>query len=210
MDISDLVTIHYQEIDSEDIRWVSRELRDKWCRKPYAGYPNGCPNYGKRDSCPPKAACARKLVETYQHFYLVYAWFRIAEFAVRRQARFPKWTTKQLRNPRHWQAQLKRMLREYIANLGIGILGLHSVVLGTGSGFWGAPSMEGACINVFPTLRKAGIAHQVNPSSHITLVALIMTRFDLDVEHAPTSNIVSVKGQRNIDDWLSGGIKTSG
>jgi len=90
---------------------IGGEYVRKWCRLPYPNYPKGCPMYGTRDSCPPKASMWHELIEA--PYFLVYQEFDLAAQAERMRDRHPEWSEKMCRNSRYWQKGLmKRLMRE--------------------------------------------------------------------------------------------------
>jgi predicted metal-binding protein len=202
MDISKLVTIQHKRIDAASIKWISEELRDKWCQKPYHQHPKGCPNFGKRETCPPHVTSAKTLIQNYPFHHIVWGVFEIKTFADIRREEHPEWSERQLRNPRHWQNQLKAMLRNYImefsefAELYHGVFRESAYILGAGSGFWNYPSMEAACINAFATLRAVGIKYQVKPKDFIVMAAILLTHHPLRQQKKENEN------QRRLDAWL--------
>lgn len=48
---------------------VNNKLKDTWCKLPYPGHPNGCPNYRKKRDCPPNTPFIFDILE--EPFWLV-------------------------------------------------------------------------------------------------------------------------------------------
>lgn len=67
------------------------------CRAPYHNHPKGCPNYGKRDDCPP---CDRvdELFDLTMPMWVIYTEYQVGVFAERMRVCHPEWSNQ----PRQW------------------------------------------------------------------------------------------------------------
>jgi len=101
-------------IDGVLIAWlkdvVVEERVRKWCLLPYPGHPHGCPNYGNRELCPPKARMFYELVQP--PYVLVAVLFDLNAHVQRMKERHPKWTDRQLRCLLYWQGHVAKKLEE--------------------------------------------------------------------------------------------------
>jgi predicted metal-binding protein len=79
------------------------------CTRKYPGRPRGCPNYGKRVTCPPQAPMIPELMTP--PYYLVWNAFDIAGHMSRLQGKHPDWSEKQLACCRYWQPTARKALR---------------------------------------------------------------------------------------------------
>ena len=86
---------------------------EKLCRLPYPGHPKGCPNAGKRVSCPPEAPMLSP-----GRYLLVAVQFDLAAWAARMKEKHPAWSDRQARCCLYWQGQVRRELREYVWHIG--------------------------------------------------------------------------------------------
>lgn len=93
------------------------------CAKPYHGHPQGCPNYGRKEGCPPHLPLLDEVFDLEKETYLIYTEFPVGEFAERMLTMHPEWAgqPRQLYNPRRWQptarkdhrSELERFLATY-------------------------------------------------------------------------------------------------
>ena len=90
---------------------ISEEARNGlWCTLPYPNHKKGCPNYGKKDYCPPFAPRFEDI--TIDPYYLVIETFNLEKHANRMRERHPKWTERQCRNLLYWQGGVRKRLKE--------------------------------------------------------------------------------------------------
>jgi len=85
-----------------------------FCAKKYQGHPHGCPNYGKKEGCPPGVKLINELFElnnNYNNFFLIWIDYNIGAFANKMKKLHPDWTERQCYNPRLWQPTARKMLR---------------------------------------------------------------------------------------------------
>jgi predicted metal-binding protein len=80
------------------------------CRKPYYKHPKGCPNYGKKESCPPRVSHITEVFDLSTIHFLIMKFDFAKYIAMRREAR-PHDTNRSLANQRHWQGHLRSQLR---------------------------------------------------------------------------------------------------
>lgn len=82
-----------------------------WCAKLSKDYPKGCPNFPDCPGmCPDLLEIEAKLGPF--DWYAVVEEYDIAAHEARMHAKFPAWSRKQCRNPRHWQNGVMKRLRE--------------------------------------------------------------------------------------------------
>ena len=80
------------------------------CKIPFYGHPHGCPNYGKKESCPPNQPLIDRVLDLSHEVYVIYTKFRVGEFAERMRIMHPEWEhqPRQLYNPRRWQPIIRK------------------------------------------------------------------------------------------------------
>jgi len=78
-----------------------------WCKLPYPGHPRGCPNYGKRDICPPKAPLIMDVPDP--PFILVGVSFDLGAWAKKLKKKHPHWSDKKARCCLYWQGKVRRL-----------------------------------------------------------------------------------------------------
>lgn len=179
MDISDLVEITTKEISKDTIIITPKCFL--WCKLPYEGHKQGCPNYGKSE-CPPYTKLFNPA--PYHKFLLVYAEFDFKTYKQEMKKLHPEWTEKQCGNLLYWQGSIKKMLKDYIREKNKS--GMY--VLGCGSGFSlefqrEVPSMEAVGIYVYGTLMKNGMDFEIKPKNKVVLVCLLCLKKTITIDN---------------------------
>lgn len=174
MDLSDLITINFQEIPLSSIFFTKKTFL--WCKCPYPNYPNGCPNYNG-ELCPPNTPYLEldKAFYSFKYYFLIYLQFNFRQYINERRKLKPDWSIKQLGNRRHWQSSIKAKLKYFILNL-LKINNFHKekdfYILSCGSGFKSKDinqfqnpiySMEAVGIYVLKTLKENNIKIEFKP-----------------------------------------------
>ena len=84
------------------------------CTKPYPGHRKGCPNFGKRPTCPPGAPLLWQTLDTQRAVFAIWNRFDLAAHVARMLVKHPTWSERQLRNCLYWQGTARKQLREKI------------------------------------------------------------------------------------------------
>jgi len=87
------------------------------CYRPYDLHPKGCPNFGKRETCPPSARLYQEVYDLAQPVYAVVNEFNLGEHIERMRTLHPDWSDRQLRCVLYWQAGARRELKNKILAL---------------------------------------------------------------------------------------------
>lgn len=87
------------------------------CKMPYWQHPKGCPNYGKRSTCPPQAPFFRQAFNIYEPIYAVVNEFDLANHVSKMKAKHTDWTDPQLRCVLYWQGTARKQLREKVEQI---------------------------------------------------------------------------------------------
>lgn len=133
----------------------------KFCKLPYPGHKNGCPNYGNSANCPPIVGLVEEIYDLDKPHYFLYYIFDIAAHVEVMKVRHPEWTDRQLRNCLYWQGTVRK---------GLTILSKR-IVKGSGRIYTLIPEAMG--VHVFKTMENLGIHLQRVNHSIIYKVALI-------------------------------------
>jgi hypothetical protein len=90
---------------------------DLLCCRAYPGHRKGCPNYGKRDTCPPTAQ--RWTPEFIDAHLWVAVWnkYAFADHVAYMRRRHPAWSKRQLECCLYWQKQARAQLQYGIDHL---------------------------------------------------------------------------------------------
>lgn len=122
------------------------------CVAPYPDHKKGCPNFNRKEGCPPKAPRIHELIDLSQPVYAVWNRFDFGAHVERMREKHPGWSERQLRCCLYWQPsarkQLKRLLMRVMRNPD-GIEQKDRVVL--------VACPEGAGIDVTKTMADIGI-----------------------------------------------------
>ena len=84
------------------------------CRKPYPNHPRGCPNHGKRATCPPQAPAISDVLDSYKPVWAIWNVFDLAAHIEKMRARHPAWSPLQLVCCLYWQRTARKALRAEI------------------------------------------------------------------------------------------------
>ncbi|MBI5148232.1 hypothetical protein HZA33_00980 [Candidatus Pacearchaeota archaeon] len=83
-----------------------------FCTYSYPDHPKGCPNYGKKECCPPNQQLIDKVLDYSREAYVIYTEFNIEEHATRMKEKHPNWTEKQIYSSQYWQSKATKMHKE--------------------------------------------------------------------------------------------------
>jgi len=140
------------------------------CVHPYPNHKHGCPNYGKRTTCPPDAPLFGNMVDLAEDVWFLWATFNIGEHVKRMQIAHPTWTHRQNICCLYWQGTVRKFLREEC----LAFVTAHEMVY---------PDLEGRLlllecpeamgVNVTATMEKIGV-HLEWPPKHYTRMVYVM------------------------------------
>ena len=117
-----------------------------WCKFPYPGHPNGCPNFGKSKTCPPKVGIVTEIFDLGKPHWFAVMEFDIAYHADRMKNLHPQWSEKQCRCCLYWQNTVRKNLRIMCDDF-IGSKNFYAYTL--------IPEAMG--VNVFRTAHRVGV-----------------------------------------------------
>lgn len=84
------------------------------CRKSYPNHPKGCPNFGKRDTCPPHAPLLVDFFNMHKKILAVVVDFNLKKHKERMKKLHPGWTEKQCACCLYWQGGVRKKLKEKV------------------------------------------------------------------------------------------------
>lgn len=131
-----------------------------WCTLPYYKHPQGCPNFGVKEKCPPNAPYFLDVFE--EKVLLAYIKFDFESYLGLRKSFHPDWNERELRNPRHFQGHLDSLLKKGIGDVGDAVGGRVAVF-----------SPEAMLVNMHLTCRAAGIELEWPPEKVMYRVAIL-------------------------------------
>ena len=142
---------------------IDIKVRDL-CFKPYANHPKGCPNFGKRATCPPQCKLLADVFDLDKGFWIVWIEFNFESHVNRMCKNHPDWTQRQLECCLYWQGQANKNLRVEIQDVGYYL---------QGRGVWKVTTCpEAMGVNVTETMKKIGIELEWPPKKIVRKVAM--------------------------------------
>lgn len=141
----------------------------KLCTQPYPNHPKGCPNWGKRLTCPPAAPVLTEAFDCSKPFYVIWNRFPFGEHVARMKAKHPEWSDRQCRCCLYWQGTARKQLRQQVRLFQQRHLGLQVTY---------CPEAIG--VDVTATMKKIGIELEWPPQQWAYQVALAGTKGEHD------------------------------
>lgn len=138
---------------------IDRRTRS-WCKLPYPNHPYGCPNYGKRETCPPKTPLFKEIVEP--PFVLIGVKFNLEEHVERMKKKHPDWTDRQARCVLYWQGRVNKQLKEICERTASDIPNAVTVY-----------NPEGMGVHMFETCKEIGLVLERNPQKIVWKIAIM-------------------------------------
>lgn len=134
------------------------------CQRRYTGHRKGCPNYGKRPTCPPQAMLWTPDFCWGKTWYAVWHVFDFGTHVEKMRVAHPTWTERQLANCLYWQGTARKELRAEVLRF------LHILPPPVPEVHW-VPEAHG--VNVTETMRRIGVELEWPPRTVTHQVALI-------------------------------------
>ena len=116
------------------------------CRNPYPLHPRGCPNYGEKSTCPPKAPLYEDIFNTGLPVYAVVNEYDLGSHVAKMRAKHPKWSYRQLYCVIYWQGTARKQLRKAVKE-----------ALKAHRGYIATYCPEAMGVDVTETLKAAGV-----------------------------------------------------
>ena len=150
---------------------VMDETVRQLCVQRYPGHPNGCPNFGKKPGCPPKAPLLSDTLDVARPVYAVFNVFDFGGHVERMRRKHPDWSERQLACCLYWQPTARKHLQGLLREFCRGHRALRIV---------GCPEAQG--VNVTETMRRAGIELEWPPRTVTYQIALAGTPLTPEME----------------------------
>ena len=147
------------------------------CRTPYPNHPKGCPNYGRKTLCPPKAALFEDVFVYPGEFWIVWIEFDFAAHCQKMRQKHPHWSQRQIECCLYWQNTANHMLKNEV-----------EVLLGRMDDLqWQVTYCpEAMGVNVIETMRQLDIELEWPPVNIVRKIAVIGKKSQADpVRQAP-------------------------
>ena len=126
----------------------------KCCLLPYPNHVKGCPNWGKRDICPPKAPLLSESLDLTAPVYAIYNIFDFKGHVEKIRDKHPQWTERQLKCCLYWQPKARKQLKEKIRKF-MEIFRDLTIIIN--------PEAQG--VNLTATMKKVGIILEWPPEN---------------------------------------------
>ncbi len=84
----------------------------KFCCMPYPNHPKGCPNYGKKDGCPPNVSMLNEILNFNKEAYLIYTDFDMGDHTKKMREIHPDWSERQIYCCLYWQPKARKLHRQ--------------------------------------------------------------------------------------------------
>lgn len=134
-----------------------------WCLLPYPNHSKGCPNFGKRKTCPPQALLFQDVFDMSKPMWMVMVEYDLQTHVEVMKERHPKWTERQLFNCLWWQPMVNKFLRDSTEKL-----------LQKGDGLVATYCPEAMGVQVIETAKKVGFDHiQVPPRDFVLKISVV-------------------------------------
>jgi predicted metal-binding protein len=135
------------------------------CIKPYYNHPKGCPNYGRRCSCPPYASMFGDEYDLDKPVFAIINMFFLQDHVFRMAELHPDWSERQLKCVLYWQGGARKQLAKKCAEF-----------LKEHPGYNIETCPEAMGVNVTATLKNVGIQLEWPPVIIARQVALAGVR----------------------------------
>ena len=145
------------EIKDLRINYKARE----WCKLPYPDHPRGCPNFGKKVTCPEQAPLIEDFINLNKPKIILAVEFNLSEYVEKMRTKHPYWSDRQLRCLLYWQGSVNKELRLLIS----AVIGLNKLLKIT-------TCPEAMGINVIETARRIGILVELKPRTKVFKIAI--------------------------------------
>ncbi len=151
-------------IKVNDIIEINPKVRG-FCKFPYHGHKNGCPNFNNHDLCPPKIKTLENYFILNKDLFFIIEEFDLKSHIEKMKQKHPNWTTLQLRNLLYWQNSVRKNLKNKVENF------INNHVDRNKLTYTLLPEAMG--VDVFSTVTKLDIPIERNPINRIFKIALV-------------------------------------
>lgn len=81
------------------------------CTKPYYNHKKGCPNFGKKEGCPPVVKPLDLIFNFNESIFVIWNIFNLATHINKMRSLHPAWTMRQLECCLYWQPRARKQLK---------------------------------------------------------------------------------------------------
>jgi len=131
------------------------------CSKPYPLHPKGCPNFNKRQDCPPKAPLWENYIDSNYSVFAIITEFDFMSHKNKMQSKHPEWSKRQVECCLYWQGTARKHLKEEIAQFNK-----------THPNYTVFITPEAMGVNITETMKNVGIELEWPPNNIVYKIAL--------------------------------------
>lgn len=117
------------------------------CLRKYYNHPKGCPNFGKKEGCPPNCKTIDKIIDLDKPIFVIWNAFNFAAHCMKMKQRHPDWSKRQIECCLYWQPTARKQLKNIIHKFEVNHP--HKLVI--------VKNPEGAGVNLTATMKNIGI-----------------------------------------------------
>lgn len=132
------------------------------CQQCYPNHPKGCPNFGYRANCPPKAPLIGNAIDLSQPVFCIYNRFDFKAHTDKMKAKHPNWSKKQVECCLYWQGTARKQLKGHI-----------KLFLFEHPGYHILDCPEACGVDITATMKNIGIELEWPPVNYTYQVALV-------------------------------------
>ncbi len=83
-----------------------------YCKLPYHGHKNGCPNFGKHPECPPNVKTVEEIFDLSKDLFFITEEFDLKSHVEKMKSKHSNWSPTQCKNLLYWQGGVRKRLKE--------------------------------------------------------------------------------------------------
>jgi len=140
------------------------------CKRPYYNHKNGCPNYNKNPSCPPKTKLITEFLDFEEPIYVFYNCFNLKGHVDVLKKKHPNWTNRQLYCCLYWQNKARKQIKDVMDSF---VKFLKSKNDRYRFNTWFSLKPEAHGVNVTATMNNLGIRLEWPPINYAYQVGLV-------------------------------------
>lgn len=137
------------------------------CKRAYPNHPQGCPNFDKKEGCPPSAPIINKTLDLKKTVWAVWNIFPFGEHIKKMKDKHPQWSQRQLECCLYWQGtarkQLRTIIKEHLREEWKDQPDTHLVVA--------CPEAQG--VNLTETMKQTGLILEWPPVTRAVQIVLV-------------------------------------
>lgn len=133
----------------------------KLCVRKYHNHSKGCPNFGKKGTCPPEIPLFCNVFDMTKDLYAVWNCFSFGKHVSRMKEKHPEWTQRQLECCLYWQGTARKQLKEKVSEF---VKEHHDMYI--------TFCPEGMGMNVTETMKSVGVELEWPPVNYTYQIAI--------------------------------------